>query len=147
MSEKSSTFAHFFENNIITMINAIIMAPIYVFANVPQEAYFHSNNASNDIHKDEPEVVSDETEKTPDGKRLFCRITQAAYEKGVAQKVDDDLRSACVTAPKLVKALRTNDALGYTDTNNLNSSDLYDMLNEHYGLSFKKHHFTVCRSK
>lgn len=78
---------------------------------------------------------------------LFCRITKAAYDKGVAQQVDDDIRSACVSAPKLVKALKTNDALGYTDTNNLNSSDLYDMLNEHYGLPFKKHQFTVCRSK
>ena len=81
------------------------------------------------------------------GKSLFCRITQAAYDKGVAQQVDDDLRSASVTAPKLVKALNTNDALGYTDTKNLNSSDLYDMLDEHYGLPFKKHAFGVARSK
>ena len=94
----------------------------------------------------EPEVVSDETEKTPDGKRLFCRITKAAYEKGVAQQVDDDLRSACVSAPKLVKALNTNDALGYTDTKNLSSTDLYDLLNEHYGLSFKPRNFAKYRS-
>ena len=78
---------------------------------------------------------------------LFCRITKAAYEKGVAQQVDDDLRSATVSAPKLVKALNTNDALGYTDTRNLNSSDLFDMLDEHYGLPFKKHAFSVARSK
>ena len=80
-------------------------------------------------------------------KSLFCCITKAAYEKGVAQRVDDELRSACVSAPKLVKALNTNDALGYVDTRNLNSSDLFDMLDEHYRLPFKKHAFTVARSK
>lgn len=80
-------------------------------------------------------------------KGLFCRITKAAYDKGVAQKVDDDLRSASVSAPKLVKALNTNDALGYTDTKNLPSTDLYDMLNEHYGLPFKSHAFSVARRK
>lgn len=78
---------------------------------------------------------------------LFCRITKAAYDKGVAQQVEEKLCSACVSAPKLVKALNTNDALGYTDTQNLYSTDLYDMLNDHYGLPFKKHQFTVCRSK
>ena len=114
----------------------IYNAPVYITYAAPQQAAPAA-----------PEVGSDETEKTAEGKGLFCRITKAAYEKGVARKVDEDLRSACITAPKLVKALKTNDALGYTDTNNLNSSDLYDMLNEHYGLSFKKHHFTVCRSK
>lgn len=86
-------------------------------------------------------------QEKPDKKGLFCRITKAAYEKGVAQQVEDDLCSACVSAPKLVKALNTNDALGYTDTKNLYSSELYDLLDEHYGLPFKKHHFTVCRSK
>ncbi len=92
------------------------------------------------------EDVTPVQEEKP-AKGLFCRITQAAYDKGVAQKVDDDLRSASVSAPKLVKALNLNDALGYTDTLNLPSTDLYDMLNEHYGLPFKKHQFSVCRSK
>jgi len=78
---------------------------------------------------------------------LFCRITQAAYDKGVAQQVDDELRSASVSAPKLVKALNTNDALGYTDTKNLSSTDLYNLLNEHYHLPFKVRTFQDCRSK
>lgn len=68
---------------------------------------------------------------------LFCRITKAAYDKGVAQEVEDELRSACVSAPKLVKAIRTNEALGYLDTKNLTSKELYDMLNEHFRLPFK----------
>ena len=125
------------DNNQGTIYNA----PVYITYAAPQQA------AAEPATTAAPESVSKGAEKNPDGKSLFCRITKAAYEKGVAQKVDDDLRSACITAPKLVKALKTNDALGYTDTSNLNSSDLYDMLNEHYGLSFKKHHFTVCRSK
>jgi len=78
---------------------------------------------------------------------LFCRITKAAYDKGVAQQVEDDLRSASVSAPKLVKALNTNDALGYTDTKNLPSTELFGLLNEHYHLPFKSHAFSVARSK
>ena len=93
------------------------------------------------------EDFSSVSPESDSGKGLFCRITKAAYEKGVAQQVDDDLRSACVSAPKLVKALNTNDALGYTDTKNLNSIDLYDMLNEHYGLPFKPRAFQTARSK
>ena len=91
------------------------------------------------------DVTPAEEQKTEKG--LFCRITKTAYDKGVAQQVEEELCSACVSAPKLVKALNTNDALGYTDTQNLYSTDLYDMLNDHYGLPFKKHQFTVCRSK
>ena len=79
-------------------------------------------------------------------KGLFCRITKAAYDKGVAQQVEDDLRSASVSAPKLVKALNVNDALGYTDTKNLSSTELYNLLDEHYGLSFKPRNFAKYRS-
>ena len=94
---------------------------------------------------DAEDIQSVEEEKPAQG--LFCRITKAAYDKGIAQQVDDELRSACVSAPKLVKALNSNDALGYTDTKNLNSTELYNLLDEHYGLPFKKHQFTVCRCK
>lgn len=93
------------------------------------------------------DVEEVEEDKASEKKGLFCRITKAAYEKGVAQQVEDEISSACVSAPKLVKALNTNDALGYTDTKNLTSSELFEMLDEHYGLSFKKHHFTICRGK
>ena len=111
---------------------------------------FYENNASKQESKQKAEPVCEDitpVQEKPDKKGLFCRITKAAYEKGVAQQVEDDLCSACVSAPKLVKALNTNDALGYTDTKNLYSSELYDLLDEHYGLPFKKHQFTVCRSK
>ena len=78
---------------------------------------------------------------------LFCRITQAAYNKGKAQQVEDDLRSACISAPKLVKTIRTNEALGYLDTQNLSSVELYNLLNEHFGLTFKLRNFDTYRSK
>lgn len=119
---------------------------------------FYENNAQKQESTKKAEPVCEDITPTEEsfssvspesnsGKTLFCRITKAAYDKGVAQKVDDDLRSASVSAPKLVKALKTNDALGYTDTKNLNSTDLYDLLNEHYGLPFKSHAFSVARSK
>ena len=78
---------------------------------------------------------------------LFCRITQVAYDKGKAQQVEDELQSACVSAPKLVKAIRTNEALGYLDTQNLSSVELYNLLNEHFGLTFRVRTFQDYRSK
>ena len=78
---------------------------------------------------------------------LFCRITQHAIDDNKAQDVDNDLRKACVSAPKLVRALRINEALDYLDTQNLKSKELYELLDEHYGLRFKPHTFTVYRGK
>lgn len=78
---------------------------------------------------------------------LFCRITQAAYDKGKAQQVEAELKSACTSAPKLVKAIRTNEALGYLDTKNLSSVELYNLLNEHFGLTFRVRTFQNYRSK
>ena len=78
---------------------------------------------------------------------LFCRITPEAFNKGKAQAVEDELRSASVSAPKLIRAIRTNEALGYLDTQNLYSADLYDLLNEHFQLRFKVRNFTTYRNK
>ena len=78
--------------------------------------------------------------------QLFCRITKAAYDMGVAQKVEDELRSAIVSAPKLLKAIRTNEALGYLDTKNLSSKELFDLLDEHFHLPFKYRQFAAARS-
>lgn len=83
--------------------------------------------------------------ETPDD--LFCRITKEAYEKGKAQQVENELLSACVSAPKLVKAIRTNEALGYLDTKDLPATDLYNLLDEHYHLPFKPRAFQNARSK
>ena len=88
-------------------------------------------------------------ESAPDvgSEHLFCRITKAAYDQGKAQKVELELRSACVSAPKLIKAIRFYEALGYLDTQNLSSVTLYELLNEHFGLPFKQRNFNNYRSK
>lgn len=116
---------------------------------------YNTTNTTNNYYAPTPATPKPECSETPSSsasdvkpeKPLFCRITQAAYDKGIAQQVDNELCSACVSAPKLVKAIRTNEALGYLDTQNLNSKDLFDLLNEHYGLSFSAHNFTIYRSK
>ena len=78
---------------------------------------------------------------------LFCRITDQAYAEGRAQAVEEELRQACVSAPKLIQIIRTNEALGYLDTQNLSSKELYELLNAHFHLPFGRHNFSVYRSK
>lgn len=104
---------------------------------------FMSDNAEDVTTED----LSSNSRESNSGKSLFCCITQAAYDKGVAQQVEDELRSACKSAPKLIKAIKTNEALGYLDTKNLSSKDLYDLLNEHFGLPFERRNFRFYRSK
>ena len=78
---------------------------------------------------------------------LFSRITQAAYDKGAAQAVEDELRGACSSAPKLIRAIRFNESMGYLNTRNLSSTELYNLLNDHFHLSFKLRTFQDNRSK
>lgn len=92
-------------------------------------------------------TVQTQGEAAAPTEELFGRITQEAHDKNKAQAVENELRSASISAPKLVKAIRTNEALGYLDTQNLSSKDLYDMLNEHFGLSFTLRNFQTYRSR
>ena len=78
---------------------------------------------------------------------LFRCITQSAIESGHAGQVEKELRSACVSAPKLMAAIRTNEALGYLDTKNLSSQALYNELNRHFGLRFKYRQFVAARNR
>ena len=78
---------------------------------------------------------------------LFSRITPKAYAEGRAQSVEDELRLASIHAPSLIKAIRTNEALGDLDTANLQSSELYHLLDDHYHLPFKQRNFTKYRNK
>ena len=78
---------------------------------------------------------------------LFCRITHEAYDRNKAQAVESELRSACGSAPKLIRVIRTNEALGYLDTQNLSSKELYELLDEHFGLSFGLRAFQIARSQ
>ena len=89
----------------------------------------------------------DEREKEEQACSLFCRITEEAKQKGKAQIVEAELHSACISAPKLISAIRTNEALGYLDTKNLSSVELYNLLNEHFHLPFKLRNFDTYRSK
>ena len=101
----------------------------------------YTNECNQD--SDEPEEVSEVMRAS----NYFCRITEEAYEKGKAKAVEEELRRACVSAPKLVAAIRTNEALDYLDTQNLSSKELYELLNEHFNLPFTGHNFTVYRSR
>lgn len=107
----------------------IYNAPVYITYTVP-------------VGQTSPAPEPEET--TPE---FFCRITDEARKTGKAQAVENELRTACVSAPKLIKAIRTNEALGYLDTQNLSSKDLYELLDEHFHLSFKLRTFQDYRSK
>lgn len=78
---------------------------------------------------------------------FFCRITDEARRNDKAKAVEEELRCACISAPKLIKAIRTNEALGYLSTNHLSSIELYNLLHEHFNLPFKSHNFAKYRSK
>ena len=100
-----------------------------------------------------PEIVEEmqkidekEVEEKTDAP-LFCCITEYAYATGHAQQVEDELRSACVSGPKLMKCINTNEALGYLDTKNLTTATLYKLLNEHFGLKFGQRNLTKYRGK
>ena len=88
-------------------------------------------------------LVSDEpkTEKPS----LFSRITPQAYAEGRAQSVEDELRLASIHAPSLIKAIRTNEALGYLDSKNLQTTILFDLLNAHFYLPYKYGNFAKYR--
>lgn len=94
-----------------------------------------------------PAASPQDTTASDDRPSFFCCITQSAIDSGHAGQVEDELRSASVSAPKLVKCIRTNEALGYLDTQNLSSVELYNLLHEHFNLSFKLRTFQIYRAK
>ena len=76
---------------------------------------------------------------------LFSCITEYAHATGHAQQVEDELKSACVSAPKLMRCISTNEALGYLDTKNLSTATLYKLLNEHFGLKYGQRNLSKYR--
>ena len=136
----------FFIKTMVANINNFGVINFYENNAQKQESAKKAEPVCEDISPTE-ESFSSVSPESNSGQKLFCRITKAAYDKGVAQQVDDDLRSASVSAPKLVKALNTNDALGYTDTKNLPSTKLFKLLDEHYQLTFDVRAFQIARSK
>lgn len=124
---------------------------IQINGDVYQGCTFNNTSTTNNFYAPAPAApkpeCSDAQQDIAETDSLFCRITQDAYDKGMAQQVENELRSACKSAPKLIKAIKTNEALGYLDTKNLSSKELYDLLNEHFGLSFESRNFRYYRSK
>ena len=79
--------------------------------------------------------------------QLFCRITPKAYSDGMAEMVENDLRTACKCAAALVSAIERYERMEYLDTKLLNSTYLYDLLNRHFGLTFKPRCFRKHRAE
>ena len=94
--------------------------------------------------QEKPSEVSSQT-SVGASDSVFCLLTDQCRKEGKTEIVEAELRSACVSAPKLIKAIRTNEALGYLDTKNLSSIELYNRLNEHFGLKFKYQNFVKYR--
>ena len=107
----------------------------------------YNTNTTNNYYQPAAQLQPQPEEEIKPDTDLFCRITQTAHDKGIALQVENELRSACVSAPKLIKVIRTNEALGYLDTQNLSSVDLFNLLNEHFALPFKLRTFQDYRSK
>ena len=114
------------------------------FASFCQGQSFPTDTGRTDCVED---VTPIDTPEAKPADQLFCRITRHAIDTGHAQQVEDELRSASVSAPKLVKVIRTNEALGYLDTKNLSSIELYKLLDAHYGLTFGVVNFRKYRSR
>lgn len=85
---------------------------------------------------EEPIVEEKEQGDLPTTNPYFSCITEYAIVSGHAKEVENELKSACVSAPKLMKCINTNEALGYVDTKNLQTSTLHRLLNEHFHLKF-----------
>ncbi len=78
----------------------------------------------------------------------FALLTAQCIQEGKAEAVEAELRSAANgSAAKLVAAIRTNEALGYLDTKNMSSTELYNVLNRHFGLRYKLRNFTRYREQ
>lgn len=102
--------------------------------------------ASGEVIVEKPSEISSQT-SVGASDSVFCLLTDQCRKEGKTEIVEAELRSACISAPKLIKAIRTNEALGYLDTKNMSSQALYNALNDYFGLPFKAHNFAKYRSK
>lgn len=100
--------------------------------------------ASGEVIVEKPSEVSSQTSVAASDS-VFCLLTDQCRKEGKTEIVEAELRSACVSAPKLIKAIRTNEALGYLDTKNMSSQALYNALNDYFGLKYTVRNFTKYR--
>lgn len=95
--------------------------------------------------QEKPSEVSSQT-SVGASDSVFCLLTDQCRKEGKAQEVENELRSAAKgSASKLIATININEALGYLDTKNLSSIELYNRLNEHFGLKFKYQNFVKYR--
>ncbi len=89
-----------------------------------------------------------EEEVVTAGKR-FSLLTDACIAEGKEAKVISELRAACKgTAPALWKVIRTNEALGYLGTRELEASVIYRAFTEYFGkLPYTERNFRDARGK
>ena len=79
---------------------------------------------------------------------FFSRITPSAHAAGAAPSLEAELRSvAQASAKKLMETIRFYEHLDYLDTKNLNTEQLYNLLNEHFNLPFKPRNLRYYRNK
>ena len=89
-----------------------------------------------------------EAEVVTEGKR-FSLLTDACIAEGKESAVISELRSACKgTAPALWKVIRTNEALGYLGTRDLEASVIYRAFTDYFGkLPYTERNFRDARGK
>jgi len=87
-------------------------------------------------------------EEVVEGNR-FSLLTDACIAEGKEAKVISELRAACKgTAPALWKVIRTNEALGYLGTRDLEASVIYRAFTEYFGkLPYTERNFRDARGK
>lgn len=90
--------------------------------------------------------VTEQQELKPTDNPYFCCITESTRAKGFAQQVENELRSACISAPKLIKCINNLETQGHLDTKNLGNTSLYNKLNEHFHLKYGLRNFSKYRS-
>ena len=89
-----------------------------------------------------------EEEVVQKGKR-FSLLTDQCVAEGKEAKVISELRAACKgTAPALWKVIRTNEALGYLGTRDLEASVIYRAFTDYFGkLPYTERNFRDARGK
>lgn len=88
-------------------------------------------------------------EKVVMGGKQFSFLTDVCTAEGKEAKVISELRAACKgTAPALWKVIRTNEALGYLGTRDLEASVIYRTFTEYFGkLPYTERNFRDARGK
>lgn len=116
--------------------------------NIFEEGLFHSFDDL--LNKWKPSSVSSDIVERSESSRLdlFSSITAEAYQAHRAEAVEKELREACLgSAGKTIEVIRHNENMGYLSTRDLSSQELYNRLNNHFGVKYGPRNFSKYRSK